>query len=88
MKAKFELGQIVATKRVLKKYPHEKISRLITRHVTGDWGDLGDEDKKLNEEALISQDRIFSAYELGKGKVYVITEWDRSATTVLLPDEY
>jgi hypothetical protein len=62
---------------------------LLARHVTGDWGDLDDEDKKENELSVKEGFRILSAYHLETGaKVWVITEWDRSVTTLLLPDEY
>ena len=62
---------------------------LLRRHVTGDWGRLSDEDKAENELSVDKGFRIFSAYRLKSGvKVWVITEWDRSATTILLPDEY
>lgn len=64
----------------------------ITRHKKGDWGDLCDEDKKLNDNAVKGDDRILSAYMLptreGMEKVYIITEWDRSVTTVLFATEY
>ncbi len=57
--------------------------------MTGDWGDLDDEDKKENELSVKEGFRILSAYKLETGvKVWVITEWDRSVTTIFLPDEY
>ena len=62
---------------------------LLVRHVTGDWGDLEDEDKKENELSFKEGFRILSAYNLETGiKVWVITEADRTATTILLPDDY
>jgi hypothetical protein len=62
---------------------------LLLRHVTGDWGDLEDEDKKENELSVKQGFRILSSYALETDvKVWVITEWDRSVTTLLLPDEY
>jgi hypothetical protein len=64
------------------------ITDSLTRHINGDWGDLCDEDKKVNDEALTSRDRILSVYHIGETKIYIITEADRSATTVLLPEEY
>jgi len=61
---------------------------LLLRHVTGDWGDLCDEDKAANDRAVKEGTRVFSAYVLEDGtKVWIITEWDRSATTFLLPSE-
>jgi hypothetical protein len=57
--------------------------------VTGDWGDLEDEDKKENNFSVELGFRILSVYELETGgKVWVITEYDRSVTTILLPEEY
>ena len=62
---------------------------LITRHVTGDWGDLGTEDKQANEDALQQGQRLLSAYKLQTGqKIWLITEYDRSVTTLLLPSDY
>jgi hypothetical protein len=58
------------------------------RHRSGDWGDVCDEDKKLNDEAVDGEGRILSAYTVDGEKVWVITEWDRSVTTVLFPSEY
>ena len=61
----------------------------LSRHVTGDWGTVGDEDKKLNDAAVKDGTRILSAYQTSAGeKLWVITEADRSSTTILLPDEY
>ena len=61
----------------------------IRRHITGDWGDLGDEDKAANDSALASGARIFSAYTLAtEERLWIITEADRAYTTLLLPLEY
>jgi hypothetical protein len=62
----------------------------LVRHMAGDWGCLSDEDKRLNDEAVKDGSRLLSAYLLkdGRTKVWVITEADRSATTLLLPEEY
>jgi hypothetical protein len=60
-----------------------------TRHVRGDWGDVDDEDWEANERALMEGTRLLSVYRSAEGvKFWVITEWDRSLTTVLLPEEY
>jgi hypothetical protein len=65
------------------------VGDLLTRHLHGDWGDLSTEDRMQNDLALETGLRVLSCYALpGNGKVWIITEWDRSATTVLLPDEY
>ena len=87
----FGLGQVVATPGALQALQDAEQDpvELIRRHVSGDWGDLVDEDKKENELSVEEGFRIFSAYELNSGvKVWLITEADRSATTFLLPDEY
>jgi hypothetical protein len=87
----FGLGQIVGTPRALDALikAEQNPFELLVRHVTGDWGDLDDEDKKENELSDKEGFRILSAYKLETGvKVWVITEWDRSVTTFLLPEEY
>jgi hypothetical protein len=61
----------------------------LLRHLHGDWGDLPPEDLQENERALQVGSRLFSAYRTRTNeKVWVITEWDRSVTTLLLPEEY
>lgn len=86
---KFPLGQVVATRGAIHELPQHEIQRALWRHHTGDWGDVGKEDWKANEEALKKQLRIVSVYKSSGGKkFYIITEWDRSVTTVLLPEEY
>jgi hypothetical protein len=87
----FALGQVVATPGALEllEVTGQSPSQFIARHHSGDWGDaLCDEDKQLNDAALQDGSRLFSAYKLGKGKIWVITEADRSSTCVLLPSEY
>jgi hypothetical protein len=64
-------------------------SNLIERHTTGDFGELSDADRESNWQALENGDgRVFSSYRVGDEKVWVITEADRSSTTLLLPSEY
>ena len=58
------------------------------RYLVQDWGDLCQEDIELNEEALKIGERILASYKTSKGKLYIITEWDRSVTTILFADEY
>ena len=87
----FDLGQLVATPGALQALQgaEQHPAELLVRHVSGDWGDLVDEDKLENELAVAKGLRVFSAYKLSTGdKVWVITEWDRSVTTFLLPNEY
>ena len=86
----FALGQVVSTPNALTlaaKYKTDLLS-LLQRHQTGDWGDLDDEDKESNEEALINQTRILSNYYVGQDKIWIITEADRMLTTILLPGDY
>jgi len=69
--------------------PMSLVLPYVQRHSEGDWGDVSADDWKANDDALTSGERLFSAYEIGAGKrLWVITEADRSSTTVLLPDEY
>lgn len=88
---KVELGQIVATPGSLSvieeagQIPPE----FVLRHKHGDWGDLDPEDRRVNEEALRRGQRLLSAYHTRLDeKLWIITEWDRSVTTLLLPEEY
>ena len=74
---------------VLDLAPCKAIGDAVARHMRGDWGVVCDEDKALNDEALVTGERLHSVYDLPDGKrVWVITEWDRSVTTVLFPEEY
>lgn len=87
----FSLGQVVATPGALAALEEagQEPMEFLRRHITGDWGDLVDEDKEANDRALRDDARIFSAYHTVKNtKIWVITEWDRSVTTFLLPSEY
>lgn len=63
--------------------------RLLQRHAAADWGELSAEDWKANERAVRDGERVLSAYPVGDGeRLWLITEWDRSVTTILLPEEY
>ncbi len=86
---KFSLGRTVITRNVLGKVTHEDTLTALRRHVKGDWGEVCREDWDLNERALEEGTRLFSVYRSAEGvKFWVITEWDRSVTTVLLPEDY
>lgn len=91
MNRKLYLGQLVATPgalELLAKYKKD-IGYFIRRHASEDWGDLCEEDQWVNAISLDTHGRVMSVYHLdGGGKIWIITEGDRSATTVLLPDEY
>lgn len=85
----FIVGDITATMgamHILKDF--ENIQRLLSRHVTGDWGEVGSEDAKANDEAVKHGDRILSSYTVKGEKLWVITEADRSSTMILTPSEY
>lgn len=86
----FELGRIVATPGAIALMEDTQTLpvHLLARHICGDWGELDTEDKASNDHAVGAYLRILSAYPLGTGRVWVITEADRSATTILLPEEY
>ena len=87
MRPLFPLGRVHATPGALAL--GVDLAPYLTRHHCGDWGDLGEEDRQTNELAVGKGDQIFSCYQLGAGRrIYIITEWDRSVTTVLLPEEY
>jgi hypothetical protein len=88
---RFSLGQVVGTPGALHAFEEagQHPAEFLSRHVSGDWGDLCEEDVTENELSVDQGFRILSSYELSTGtKVWVITEADRSATTILLPDEY
>lgn len=90
-KPKFNLGKIVATSGALEALEEsgQNASDFLKRHVQGDWGDVCEEDKQLNDQSLIDGSRILSAYKTLKDvKIWVITEADRSSTCLLLPSEY
>lgn len=87
--AKFPFGQLVATPNALHSVPNNEILIALSRHVRGDWGTLDSEDLQSNERALAHGGRLFSAYlSTAQVKFWIITEADRSVTTVLLPEDY
>ena len=91
MAAKFELGRLLATPGALAAFERADIMPLeyLQRHGRGDWGDLSEPDRRENEFSLDKELRLLSAYRLPDGtKIWIITEADRSATTILLPEEY
>lgn len=94
---RFDLGRTMATPGALEALTELyglgpgtlKLRELMGRHHCGDWGDLDTHDTRANEQALRDGERLLSAYNLPGGtRIWIITEWDRSSTTVLLPDEY
>jgi len=90
MKTLFPLGRCVVTPGTLEILNENRapVLDLLARHAVGDWGDLDDENREANGQALAAGDRLLSDYQLGAGRAWITTEWDRSVTTVLLPEEY
>lgn len=85
----FPMGRILATPGALRAVRSDEITDALNRHRSGDWGDICHADKLRNDEALKSGGRLLSAYHASnRRKFWIITEADRSATTVLLPSEY
>lgn len=87
--ALFRLGRIVATPNALERLTHPEMFRALQRHQAGDWGDVDEEDRHANDQALVEGSRLFSVFHSATGvKFWVITETDRSVTTFLLPQDY
>jgi len=86
---RFGLGRLVATPNALQTVEPSEIDSALLRHIRGDWGDVDSFDRQVNEDALEDGGRLFSVYHTKHGaKFWVITEADRSATTILLPEDY
>lgn len=89
----FKLGMVVTTKKIAYEIDkdtsfREEITKCLDRYSKCDWGDTHKEDALLNDTAVDIGERILAAYETSKGSVWIITEYDRSVTTVLFPSEY
>jgi hypothetical protein len=87
----FNLGQIVATPGALALLEKHNMTpmQFLQRHVTGDFGELCDEDREANNEAIWNEERILSSYKINEtDKIWIITEADRSTSSCLLPEEY
>src|ERR1019366_1153920 len=86
---RFPLGEVVATPGALGILAPAELQDALLRHVTGDWGDVDQEDRQANEQALADGSRLLSAYKSSQGKPFwIITEAGRDVTTILLPSEY
>jgi len=90
---KFRLGQILMTRGINDKVADdEKFAKFVVdslrKHANGDWGDLCEEDRQENALSLREGFRLLSAYQYNGEKIWIVTEADRSATTVLFPEEY
>ena len=94
--ARFPLGHVVATPGALDLVRTHGLDviALVHRHASGDWGDVSEHDAQANDRSVSGDGtspggtRVLSAYETRGGKLWIITEADRSATTVLLPSDY
>jgi hypothetical protein len=83
------LGRVVATPGALKEIPPAEMLRALDRHQRGDWGEVDEADRQENELSYEKGFRILSAYRTSNDvRFWIITEADRSSTTVLLPEEY
>jgi len=82
---KFQSGSIVTTLGALEVANHTQIAELLRRHLTGDWGEVSKDDDAANEEALRRGERLMSVFSVSGEKLWVLTEADRSVTTVMTP---
>jgi hypothetical protein len=89
-KALFQLGKFYITPGALAACEARAMPPpvLITRHATGDWSEMSEDDRQANRQAIEDGLRILSAYQVGGRRFFVITEADRSSTTILLAEEY
>jgi len=87
-KPRFPIGCLVITTNALDLLTEAEVSKGLSRHITGDWGNVPADDQQSNEYALIHGDRLLSAYGEGERRFWIITEADRSVTTILLPNDY
>ena len=85
---RFSLGRLLITRNAAELLSPQRVLQAIRRHGGGDWRDLEPEDWDANNWALAHHGRLLSAYCDGRTRFWVITEADRSATTVLLPEDY
>ncbi|TYG35307.1 hypothetical protein FW755_09485 [Lonepinella koalarum] len=84
----FPVGRLLVTPTIMELFAYEKIVDLLIRYGSRDWGDLCDEEKSLNDQAIENGNRILARYQIDDEKIYIITESDRSCTTVLMSYEY
>ncbi len=89
MNTQVAIGSLYITANAQNQLDKQSITDCLRKHINGDWGDLDKQDKETNNLALQTDERILSAYHDTKGKkFYIITEADRSITTILLSDDY
>ncbi|WP_437191533.1 hypothetical protein [Planctomicrobium sp. SH527] len=86
---KFPAGQILITSTAQQQLSASEVQQALRRHLAGDWGDCEPDDAATNEDALLHGERLLSVYHTAESVTFwIITEADRSATTVLMPDDY
>lgn len=84
-----KIGRLVATPNALEHVPNSELLAALKRHVAHDWGEVGSEDQRANDEACRCGFRVLSVYRTTAGvRFWIITEADRSSTCVLLPKDY
>lgn len=89
METKFPMGRTVITPAAKRALHPQDVETCVGRHAKGDWGELCDTDKAENATALANGGRLFSVFhDRSKVKFFILTEADRSATTILLPEDY
>lgn len=86
----FALGRVVATRGALDHFIKHGIHLMpyVARHQRGDWGEVCPDDARENDLSVLNGLRVLSAYKIAEKRVWIITEWDRSVTTLLFPSEY
>ncbi|WP_422923299.1 hypothetical protein [Singulisphaera sp. PoT] len=87
-RALFPLGEVVITANAHARLDPVDVKHGLGRHARGDWGEVCEEDRELNDLSLREGSRLLSVYRSGDERFWIITEWDRSVTTVLLPLDY
>lgn len=87
---RFPLGHVVATPGALALLEQHgaNVWDFLFRHQQGDWGEIDQKDAAMNDHSADNSERTFSVYELGKDRIWIITEGDRTVTTILLPEDY
>ena len=84
----FEPGKIVATTGAISQFNGDFLAECLRRHLRGDWGNISKDDQEANNRAVQLGDRLLSVYLANDRKLWIITEADRSTTTLLVPEEY
>jgi hypothetical protein len=84
----FEMGRLVPTPSVASRFSDDALAGIVSRHIDCDWGEVCDEDWDANDLAVETDERLLSAYTVNDERLWVITEADRSVTTILRPEEY